>query len=99
MRILAGGVLLPQMRARIDFGIPVQDHEVVSVLARPHGSVRIERAAPTHVILENISESQRAWVVITAGHAGRSDAARKIGLLDLLAGLLNADITLTGGSR
>jgi hypothetical protein len=100
VKVLAGALLRPKTKLRLDYSERVDpDVHAVTLVAKPSLVVSMLESAPDHMMVENTSSSQSAIVVITIGHSGRAEAHRRWGLLDLLAGVLDADITLTGGIK
>jgi hypothetical protein len=100
MKILAGAMLRPGTRLRLDYDQRVDpEAHAVTLVAKPPTIVNLLESAPDHMTVENTSKTQSAIVFITLGHSGRAEIHHRWGLLDVLAGVLGADVTLTGGRK
>ena len=100
MKILAGAMLRPGAKMRLDYQERVDpEAHAVTLVAKPPAVVNLLESAPDHMTVENTSRTRSAIVFITLGHSGRAEAHHRWGLLDVLAGVLDADVTLTGGKK
>jgi hypothetical protein len=95
-RVLAGGIVRPATRLRV--GHTAAPDETVTVVSRPMDAVRVVSAGPTFVEVENVT-TKVALVAVVAGPSQRLGDAHRYGLLDLVAGVLGADITIMGDKK
>lgn len=100
VKILAGAMLRPKGRARLEYSKPVDpDEQAVTLISKPPSAVRLVESTPTHMLVENTSEDRSAFVVVTLGNGANAEKHNAWGLLDMLAGVINADVTLTRGGQ
>lgn len=100
MKILAGAMMRPGTRLRLEYRERVDpDAHAVTLVSKPPNVVNLIESAPDHMLVENTSKDRSAIVIITLGHSGRAETHHRWGLLDMLAGVLDADVTLTGGKK
>lgn len=95
-RVLAGGLMRPGTKMRVDH--TAWADETVTVISRPVNAVRVLSAGPAFVELENTTTGI-AIVAVMAGPASRVSEAHRFGLLDLAAAALGADITIMGDKK